>query len=193
MDYCTAGPQYASGGFIADSQTGRRHQRVAAAVPRPGQQHRRLVERRLEPGVRRRRGAPPQSSSPEPAATRPWPPPGHAARSRSSTSTRRAVQRVRARPAARLGRHDLGERADGGHVDPDLATSSSPSPTDSAQTINAALADGQEPDAHPRASTTSTGASRSSAPTPSCSASARRRSCRDNGAAADDGRRRPRA
>ena len=22
MDYCTAGPQYASGGFIADSQTG---------------------------------------------------------------------------------------------------------------------------------------------------------------------------
>ena len=51
QDYCTAGPQYASGGFIADSQTGLRHQRIAAAVPRSGQQHRRLVERRLEPGL----------------------------------------------------------------------------------------------------------------------------------------------
>ena len=67
MDYCTAGPQYASGGFIADSRDRLRHQRLAAAVPRPRQQHRRLVERRLEPGVlRRRRARPPQSSSRNP-------------------------------------------------------------------------------------------------------------------------------
>ena len=38
MDYCTAGPQYASGGFIADSAfTGARRQRLPAAVPGPQQ------------------------------------------------------------------------------------------------------------------------------------------------------------
>jgi hypothetical protein len=37
MDYCTAGPQYASGGFIADSQLPARRQRLAAAVADPQQ------------------------------------------------------------------------------------------------------------------------------------------------------------
>ncbi len=32
MDYCTAGPQFASGGFIADSKTGVRHQWLAATI-----------------------------------------------------------------------------------------------------------------------------------------------------------------
>ena len=91
MDYCTAGPQYASGGFIADSQDRLRHQRLAAAVPRAGQQHRRLVERRLEPGLLRRRGRARRSRSRhavQPAAVHD---PGRRARSRgrsrSSTST----------------------------------------------------------------------------------------------------------
>ena len=55
MDYCTAGPQFASGGFIADSQAADRHQRLAAAVADPQQRDRRLVQRRVEPGLRRRR------------------------------------------------------------------------------------------------------------------------------------------
>ncbi len=56
MDYCT-GPSFASGGFIADSAVRRRHghQRLAAAVARPEQRPRRLEQRRLEPGVLRRR------------------------------------------------------------------------------------------------------------------------------------------
>ena len=55
MDYCTAGPQFASGGFIADSTPAVRHQRLAAAVADPQQRDRRLVERGLEPGLRGRR------------------------------------------------------------------------------------------------------------------------------------------
>ena len=66
MDYCTAGPQFASGGFIADSKTGTVDQRLAAAVLRPRQQHRRLVQRRLEPGLLRRGGRP-GAVLPEPA------------------------------------------------------------------------------------------------------------------------------
>ena len=45
MDYCTAGPQYASGGFIADSNLPDRDQRLAAAVADPQQRGRRLVQR----------------------------------------------------------------------------------------------------------------------------------------------------
>ena len=55
MDYCTAGPQYASGGFIADSKPADRRQRLAAAVADPQQRDRRLVQRRVEPGLRGRR------------------------------------------------------------------------------------------------------------------------------------------
>ena len=70
MDYCTAGPQYASGGFIADS-------RSPATVINGSQQQfftrnsstRRLVERRLEPGLLRRRRAPRRSRFPTPPYT----------------------------------------------------------------------------------------------------------------------------
>ena len=55
MDYCTAGPQYASGGFIADSKLPAVDQRLAAAVADPQQRGRRLVQRRVEPGLRGRR------------------------------------------------------------------------------------------------------------------------------------------
>ena len=57
MDYCTAGPQFASGGFIADSKLADVTQRLAAAVADPQQRARELDQRRLEPGLlgRRRR------------------------------------------------------------------------------------------------------------------------------------------
>ena len=82
MDYCSAGPQYASGGFIADSSFsgGTRDQRLAAAVLRPQHQPGRLVERRLEPGLLRRPGRARRRASPaRPAGQRPtrtprWPP-----------------------------------------------------------------------------------------------------------------------
>ena len=48
-----------------------RHQRLAAAVPRARQQHRRLVERRLEPGLLRRRRARRRSRFPTTPSTRP--------------------------------------------------------------------------------------------------------------------------
>jgi len=67
MDYCTAGPQYASGGFIADCAPAIRHQRLPAAVADPQQRDRRLVERRLEPGLRGRRGRALGGELPEPA------------------------------------------------------------------------------------------------------------------------------
>ena len=113
MDYCTAGPQYASGGFIADSPDRLRHQRLAAAVPRARQQHRRLVERRLEPGLLRRRRAPRRSRSPRrPAVHHAGDRPRSAARSRSCTSTRRARTASSCPRCARnsVG-HDLGRRA----------------------------------------------------------------------------------
>ena len=122
MDYCTNGPQWASGGFIADSKTDIRHQRFAAAVPGAQQQHRQLVERRLEPGVRRVRSArrPPTSPSPSPtptgspasAPTRPCRPTRSAGRSLTSTSIRRATTTSSCRRARdQLRRHHLGNPA----------------------------------------------------------------------------------
>ena len=64
-----------------------RHQRLAAAVPRPEQQCRRLEQRRLEPGLRRRPGRTGRSRS-RARRTRRSPRPRRRARSRSSTSTR---------------------------------------------------------------------------------------------------------
>ena len=56
MDYCDGSPDYASGGFIADSPVQRQHhhQRLAAAVHHAQHQPGRLDERRVEPGVLRR-------------------------------------------------------------------------------------------------------------------------------------------
>ena len=58
MDYCTGSPDFASGGFIADSSLHRRHrhQRLAAAVHDPRQQPGWLEQLGLEPGVLRRSG-----------------------------------------------------------------------------------------------------------------------------------------
>ena len=58
MDYCTAGPQFASGGFIADSDgrdviNGSQQQCLVR-----DSSGRRLVQRRVEPGVLRCAGAP---------------------------------------------------------------------------------------------------------------------------------------
>ena len=56
MDYCTAGPQYASGGYIADSAAGTvvngSQQQWLTRNSRIGE----LVERRLERRLLRRRG-----------------------------------------------------------------------------------------------------------------------------------------
>ena len=87
MDYCTAGPQYASGGFIADSRAAVRHQRLAAAVADPQQRGRRLVQRRLEPGLLRRRGRARRRGVPEPAVHDARRRPRSAARSRTCSST----------------------------------------------------------------------------------------------------------
>jgi hypothetical protein len=58
MDYCSAGPQYASGGFIAGVLRRHGHQWLATAVHRAQQQPRRLVQRGVEPGVRGRHRRP---------------------------------------------------------------------------------------------------------------------------------------
>ena len=90
MDYCT-GPSFASGGFIADSQF------TGGTVINGSQQQwytrnsdaRRLVERRVEPGVLRRHRCPRRvlRHAGVRRPTRRWPPPRSAARSPTSTST----------------------------------------------------------------------------------------------------------
>jgi hypothetical protein len=75
-------PDYASGGFIADSSFtgGTVDQRLAAAVHHPQQRPGRLDQRRLEPGVLRRPGRPGAELRRQlrrrggPARTPPWPP-----------------------------------------------------------------------------------------------------------------------
>jgi hypothetical protein len=67
MDYCTAGPQYASGGFIADSALPRGDQRLATAVADPQQHCAELEQRGVEPGLRRGRGRPAGDELPGPA------------------------------------------------------------------------------------------------------------------------------
>ena len=67
MDYCTAGPQFASGGFIADSNlpfviNGSQQQWLTRNSKVGG-----LVERRVEPGLRGCRGGAVGRDLPEPA------------------------------------------------------------------------------------------------------------------------------
>ena len=75
-----------------------RHQRLAAAVAGPRQRDRRLVQRRVEPGLRRRRGRATDASVPQPAvhdaATRTR----SAARSRTCSSTPPAATTSSSRP-----------------------------------------------------------------------------------------------
>ena len=164
MDYCTAGPQYASGGFIADSKAG---------TVINGSQQQWLIRNssiggwsngvwnQVFAGVAGRPGA----ALPEPAVHDAWPTtpvsrekpylyvdadggynvfvPGRAARTRPAPPGRTARPRARSIPLS----------------DFFLAK-----PADSVATINAQLAAGQEPAASRRACTTSTRASRSTAP-----------------------------
>ena len=73
MDYCTAGPQYASGGFMADSVTGTiingSQQQFLVRNSSIGT----LVERGVEPGLRRRAGCA-RAVLPAARRTRRWPP-----------------------------------------------------------------------------------------------------------------------
>ena len=124
MDYCTQ-PSFASGGFIADSafdgSTDR--QRLAAAVAGQEQQPRRLVQRRLEPGLL---GRPGRTRPVLPGGFRVRRPvhdacdqPGHARGAVPLPGRRRAVQRLRSLSAERLCRHDMVQRPDAGRGDPD--------------------------------------------------------------------------
>ena len=121
MDYCTAGPQYASGGFIADSRSpATRGQRLPAAVPGAQQLAGRLVA--TASGTRSSRASPARrrQSFPQPGSrTRRSPPRRRRARSRSCTSTRTATTSVfvPAVAADSLGR-DLGRRPDARPLDP---------------------------------------------------------------------------
>ena len=199
MDYCT-GPSFASGGFIADSQFDGStvDQRLAAAVAGHGTA--RSTAGRTASGTR---SSP--ASSGAPAAVLPGAPRAAARTRRSPTSpvTREAPYLyvdaagdynvfVPGR-AARLGRHDVGERADARHVDPArrlLRRQARPTPRRRSTTRSRS---GQNLLFTPGRLPRSTRRSRSSAPTRSCSASASPTLVPTNGVVADDGRRRRRA
>ena len=91
MDYCTAGPQYASGGFIADSKL--------PAVTNGSQQQwltrnsevAELVQRRVEPGLLGRRSARRTTRRSRTRRTPRWTPPRSAGRSPTCSSTARAT------------------------------------------------------------------------------------------------------
>ena len=116
MDFCSAGPQFASGGFISDSAvSGDTDQRQPAAVHRPQLQPQRLVERRLEPGLRGHRRRP-AAELPDPAVHDPGHQPGLQGAAVPVRRRGRQVERLRPVAAAQRRRHDLGERPDPGHV-----------------------------------------------------------------------------
>ena len=107
--------------FTVQRQHGR--QRLAAAVACPQQRARRLDERRLEPGLLRRRGRPggvlPCSGVLRRALHQAFDEPGDA---RGAVPVRRLCrkrERLRALGADELVRDDLGRRRDTGDVDPD--------------------------------------------------------------------------
>ena len=165
MDYCTAGPQYASGGFIADSKTGtvingsQQQFLVATAASAAG---RTASGTRSSPASAGRAGR--STSAEQPAVHHPAHHPGRAGRSRTCTSTPPGKYNVFVPgAAAELVRHHLGERADPGHVDPAVAFYLA-KPSDSVATINAAARARARTCSSPRASTTSTSRITSSAP-----------------------------
>ena len=102
MDYCTAGPQYASGGFIADSRLPARHQRLAAAVADPQQRGRRAgptrVWNQVFAGVE---GAPDDAGVPEPAVHHAGHHPGQPGEAVPVRRRQGPLQRPRAVRAAR--------------------------------------------------------------------------------------------
>ena len=126
MDYCT-GPSFASGGFIADSAVRRQHrdQRLAAAVAGQEQRARWLDQRRLEPGVLRRRGCArpvfPRSGVMRRPVHHARDQPGDTRGAIPVRGLRRALQRLRALGAEQLRGHDMGRRPDARLVHPDRA------------------------------------------------------------------------
>ena len=159
-----------------------RHQRLAAAVADPQQRDRRLVERRVEPGLRGRRGRAVGRRRSRTRRTRPSTRRPSAARSRTCSSTRRATT-TSACPSAQTEheRHHLGRRHDGRDARSRSATSSSRSRRTRCRRSTASWPAARTC-CSPQASTTSARASPSSAPTRSSSASGTRRSPRSNGA-----------
>ena len=149
MDYCTAGPQFASGGFIADSGPARvingsqqqwltRNSEVGA-----------LVQRRLEPGLRRRRGRPRRRRVPEPALHDARHHAGEPGEALPVTSTPPGAYKVRV-PAAQVDSRGATwtDGTTAGRTVP-LTEFFVARPSDSVATINSQLARGQAPAAHP--------------------------------------------
>ena len=148
-----------------------RHQRLPAAVLRARQQHRRLVQRGLEPGLLRRGGRP-GAVLPEPAVHHPGRAPRSAGRSRTSTSTPPASTTSSSRRSARTPPAPRGRTARRPGRSIPLSEFFVARPGRLGQDHQLPARPRQEPAASPRASTTSTRRSRSSGPTPSCSGSA---------------------
>ena len=96
-----------------------RRQRLAAAVPGPEQQRRRLDERRLEPGLRRRRRAHRAQSFPSPPYTTLATNPASREKPFLYVDANERLQRLRPRRAVQLVGHDVGERPDARPLDPD--------------------------------------------------------------------------
>jgi hypothetical protein len=155
MDYCT-GPSYASGGFIADSQfEGWQHRQwLAAAMDHPQQHHRWLEQRRLEPGILRRRGRArpvfPRASRHAVGPTPRSPPARSRARRHILYRTLAAIQRLRACGATQLLGNDVGQRPDARLIHFNPRDSSLPSRRIPRSTINRALIFRQEPHPYPR-------------------------------------------
>ncbi len=117
QDYCTAGPQFASGGFIADSVfhgstilNGSQQQFIVRNSNLDGWTGVRRGQRRACPGFRRaRRRRPVHDAGHQP---------GDAGGAVPLRRPRRRIPGVCARSAERLGRADLDERGCRGSVDP---------------------------------------------------------------------------
>ena len=123
MDYCTNGPQWASGGFIADSRTGpsptvRSNSSwcgTATSVPgRTVSGTRSSPGSRVHPRSRSRTRPTARRASPTP----PWPPPRPAARSLTCTWMRPGTTTSSCRAPRRILGHHLGERPNAGADDP---------------------------------------------------------------------------
>ena len=120
MDYCTAGPQFASGGFIADSRPAVHDQRLAAAVADPQQRGRRAGATASGTRSSRASSAPPTTPASRTRRTRRSTRRRSAARSRTSSSTTSGRYNVRV-PSAQHEheRHLVGRRRDRGSQHPD--------------------------------------------------------------------------
>ena len=120
------------------------HQRLPAAVAHPQQRGGRLVQRRVEPGLRRRRGRAGRRRRSPTRRTPPSTPRRSAGRSRTCSSTARAATTCGCPPrSATAGGVSW---ADGHHPGPDhldRATSSSPSRPTRCASINSQLARGK--------------------------------------------------